>query len=155
MLENFQGDSRGSIPPLRMPSLLPHDLCHRWSSSGQLPAEYQETLEQGGKKQFRYSTWETLALRDSQLALIGERGKEATMVCHVPRGPQSCLHTVILQHSQTTSPSPSQKPDPSYTSNLWASLEIATHSSTLAWKIPWTEEHGGLQSTGLQTVGND
>ena len=26
--------------------------------------------------------------------------------------------------------------------------EIATHSSTLAWKIPWTEEPGGLQSTG-------
>ena len=29
---------------------------------------------------------------------------------------------------------------------------MATHSSTLAWKIPWTEEPGGLQSMGLQTV---
>ena len=29
---------------------------------------------------------------------------------------------------------------------------MATHSSILAWKIPWTEEPGGLQSTGLQTV---
>ena len=27
--------------------------------------------------------------------------------------------------------------------------EMATHSSTLAWKIPWTEEPGGLQSMGL------
>jgi len=27
----------------------------------------------------------------------------------------------------------------------------ATHSSTLAWKIPWTEEHGRLQSMGLQS----
>ena len=36
MLENFQGDSWGLIPPLRMPSLLPHDLCQRRSS---LPAE--------------------------------------------------------------------------------------------------------------------
>ena len=26
--------------------------------------------------------------------------------------------------------------------------EMATHSSTLAWRIPWTEEPGGLQSTG-------
>ena len=26
--------------------------------------------------------------------------------------------------------------------------EMATHSSTLAWKIPWTEESGGLQSMG-------
>ena len=30
--------------------------------------------------------------------------------------------------------------------------EMATHSSTLAWKIPWTEERGGLQSMGLQRV---
>ena len=28
--------------------------------------------------------------------------------------------------------------------------EMATHSSTLAWKIPWTEEPGGLQSIGSQ-----
>ena len=30
--------------------------------------------------------------------------------------------------------------------------ETATHSSTLAWKIPWTEEAGRLQSMGLQKV---
>ena len=33
--------------------------------------------------------------------------------------------------------------------------EIAIHSRTLAWKIPWTEEPGGLQSMGLQRVGHD
>ena len=33
--------------------------------------------------------------------------------------------------------------------------EMATHSSTLAWKIPWTEEPGRLQSTGSQRVGHD
>ena len=32
---------------------------------------------------------------------------------------------------------------------------MAPHSSTLAWKIPWTEEPGGLQSTGSQRVGHD
>ena len=32
---------------------------------------------------------------------------------------------------------------------------IATHSSILAWKIPWTEEPGKLQSTGSQRVGHD
>ena len=31
----------------------------------------------------------------------------------------------------------------------------ATHSSILAWKIPWTEEPGGLQSMGSQTVKRD
>ena len=30
---------------------------------------------------------------------------------------------------------------------------MATHSSILAWRIPWTEEHGGLQSMGSQRVG--
>ena len=33
--------------------------------------------------------------------------------------------------------------------------EMATHSSILAWEIPWKEEPGGLQSIGLQTVGHD
>ena len=30
--------------------------------------------------------------------------------------------------------------------------EMAAHSSILAWRIPWTEEPGGLQSMGLQRV---
>ena len=33
--------------------------------------------------------------------------------------------------------------------------ETATHSSTRAWKIPWTEEPGRIQSMGLQRVGHD
>ena len=33
--------------------------------------------------------------------------------------------------------------------------EMATHCSILAWRIPWTEEPGGLQSTGSQRVGHD
>ena len=33
--------------------------------------------------------------------------------------------------------------------------EMATHSSILSWKIPWTEESGGLQSMGSQRVGHD
>ena len=33
--------------------------------------------------------------------------------------------------------------------------EMATHSSTLAWKIPWMEEPGGLQSMGLQRIRYD
>ena len=32
--------------------------------------------------------------------------------------------------------------------------EMATHSSILAWRIPWTEEPGGQQSMGLQRVGH-
>ena len=42
---------------------------------------------------------------------------------------------------------------------LWYSYfmekEMATHCSILAWRIPWTEEPGRLQSTGLQRVGHN
>ena len=33
--------------------------------------------------------------------------------------------------------------------------EMATHSSILAWRIPWAEEPDGIQSMGLQRVGHD
>ena len=33
--------------------------------------------------------------------------------------------------------------------------EMATHSSVLAWRIPWMEEHGRLQSMGSLRVGHD
>ena len=33
--------------------------------------------------------------------------------------------------------------------------EMATHSSILAWEIPWREEPGGLQSMGSQRIGHD
>ena len=32
---------------------------------------------------------------------------------------------------------------------------VATHSSILAWRMPWTEEPGGLQCIGLQNVGHN
>ena len=39
---------------------------------------------------------------------------------------------------------------------LWvAEKAMAPHSSTLAWKVPWMEEHGGLQSMGSLGVGHD
>ena len=39
----------------------------------------------------------------------------------------------------------------------WEDVEkrMATHSSILAWRIPWTEEPGRLQSTGSQRIGHD
>ena len=40
-------------------------------------------------------------------------------------------------------------------SDLISEKAMATHSSTLAWKIPWTEEPGRLQSVGSRRVGHD
>ena len=47
--------------------------------------------------------------------------------------------------------------DPGSVFGLGRSLEkeMATHSSILAWRIPWREEPGGLPSMGLQRVGHD
>ena len=44
-----------------------------------------------------------------------------------------------------------------FENNSWFEAEkaMAPHSSTLAWKIPWTEEPGGLQSMGLLRVRHD
>ena len=47
MLKNFQGDSWGSIPPLRMPNLLPHDLCHEWNASPAPRMQQSWTLSPG------------------------------------------------------------------------------------------------------------
>ena len=38
---------------------------------------------------------------------------------------------------------------------VFAEKAMAPHSSTLAWRIPWMEEPGGLQSMGSQRVGHD
>ena len=47
--------------------------------------------------------------------------------------------------------------DPGSIPGLGRSLEkeMVTHSSILAWRIPWMEKPGRLQSTGLQRVGHD
>ena len=46
-----------------------------------------------------------------------------------------------------------------YVFNWWCAIDsekvMAPHSSTLAWKIPWTEEPGRLQSMGSLRVGHD
>ena len=54
---------------------------------------------------------------------------------------------------------PVQKPQETWVRSLGGedSLgeEVATHSNVLAWKIPWTEELGGLQSVGSQRIRHD
>ena len=61
--------------------------------------------------------------------------------------PHNCTHFTCLQCGRTQVRCLGRE-DP-------LEKEMATHSSTLAWKIPWTEEPGRLQSMGLQRVGHD
>ena len=74
-------------------------------------------------------SWESIG--DASVFPDGASGKELTCQCRSPK---------------------SRRFNP-----WWETLEeeMATHSSILAWRIPWTEEPGGLQSMGSQRVGHD
>ena len=67
------------------------------------------------------------------------------------------LHNCIHLVAQTVKVSAYNAGDPGSIPGWGRSLEkaMATHSSILAWKIPWTEEADNLQSMGLQRVGHD
>ena len=59
----------------------------------------------------------------------------------------------ILSHSWGSEVLNQVSAGPHSLQKLWRIM--ATNSSTLAWKIPWTEEPGGLQSKGTHRVGHD
>ena len=76
----------------------------------------------------------------------------------------SVLHALLHIILKTCSPIAQGIQDPHLMQKTWVhSLdwedpleeEMATHSSILGWRIPWTEEPGGLQSMGLQRVRHD
>ena len=89
----------------------------------------------------------------SQSRLINENSHEHypeprtfySMCSFLPKHPLSMKVIPLLNNIQV--PSLGQE-DP-------LEKEMATHSSTLAWKIPWVEEPGRLQSMGSQRVGHD
>ena len=62
----------------------------------------------------------------------------------------TCIHMDSARCTSHSSPNIVQ--EPMYHLAFALEKEMATHSSTLAWKIPWTGEPGGLQSMGLQRV---
>ena len=68
----------------------------------------------------------------------------------------TCVH-IGFPGSSASKESPCNAGDPSLMPGLGNTLETGTgtHSSVLAWRIPQTEEPGGLQSMGLQRVGRD
>ena len=85
--------------------------------------------------------------------MIPESGRSA--------GEGIATHSSILELpwwlSQTVKNLPAMGGDLGSIPGLGRSLEKgkATHSSILAWRIPWIEEPGGLQSTGSQRVGHN
>ena len=83
MLENIQGDSWGSIPPLHMPSLLPHDLCHRQSSSRWLPAVWESVLGKIFKMSLFRSGERSTPLRYAAQRMESYYGWKNTKLAHI------------------------------------------------------------------------
>ena len=92
-----------------------------------------------------------LSLKDTQL-LLGKEAEDAFLF--------ACLFCLRVG----ASPVAQWIKDPPAMQETWVQSlgwedtleeEMATHSSILAWRIPCTEEPGGLQSTGSQRVGHD
>ena len=83
MLENFQGDSWGLIPPLRMPSLLPHDLCHGRSASRWLPAviEFQLSYSRSSLN-MQYAGSQQISFRMDWLDLLAVQGTLKSFLQH-------------------------------------------------------------------------
>ena len=151
MLENFQGDFWGSILPLRMPSLLPHDLCHEWSSSLQAPG----IVETVPKRQNGKYSQESIHAQ----SLDGAHTQFSFGVLETRLKPTGELESfkilLPMKETQETQVQSLGWEDP-------LEEEMATHSSILAYpwtrcalQIPWTEEPGGLHSMRLQRVIND
>ena len=145
MLENFQGDSWGSIPPLRMPSLLPHDLCHGRSSSRWLPAviEFQLSYSRSWKMMLRkvlHSICNMQYAGSRQIAISFSRAssqpRDRTHVSHV-----SCICRWVP--SSTTREAPISVwlcPNPGLTNSL-------LRDSSFLVKYQWTE--GGKKKAEL------
>ena len=70
-------------------------------------------------------------------------GKKNSLVVGPP-----CISLEEIQETQEMCIRSLSRPDP-------LEEDMATHSSILAWRIPWTEEPGRLQSLGLQRAGHD
>ena len=75
-----------------------------------------------------------------------------------------CVNSFMLIKVSNNFPNKKNPPAMQETQETWVQSlgwedplekEMATHSSILAWEIPWTEEPGGLQSMRLRRVGHD
>ena len=84
-----------------------------------------------------------------------------TVIIQSAFGPKGCSDKLRTQSSSNFSETDATKSSPALEGILRGTIPslvekaMAPHSSTLAWKIPWMEEPGRLQSMGLLRVGHD
>ena len=114
------------------------------------PSKSQKQLSgniDGSRTKQRFLKWTTASLKLAAVILIDQ----AILIEHTLCDKQASLVAQTVKHLPAiweTWVRSLGREDP-------LEKEMATHSSTLAWKIPWTEEPGMLQSMGSQRVGHD
>ena len=159
------GDSWDSIPRLRMPSLLPHDLCHGRSSSRWLPAVIDFQLSYS--RSWKMMLWKVLHSICNMPApgILGIKWVKYLQFLEVTSNgtplQYSCLENPMDGGAwwaavQGVARSWTRLSEFTFTSHFHAlEREMATHSSVLAWRVPRMGEPGGLPSMGSHRVGHD
>ena len=151
-------------PRLRPPSIFPSlrvfsnesGLCIRWPTYW----TFSPSNEYSGLISFKIDWFELLAVQGTLKSLLQHHSSKASIL------QRSAFFLVQLSHPYMTTGKIITSTIQTFVSKAMSlflicclgwSLEkaMAPHSSTLAWKIPWTEELGRLQSMELLRVGHD
>ena len=94
--------------------------------------------------------WFDLAVQGTLKSLLQHHSSKASILQY------AAFFMVQLSHPRMTTGKIIALTIGTFVSKVMSLLkEMATHSSILAWRIPWTEKTGGLQSMGSQRVGRD
>ena len=161
------------LPPSVFPSLRVFSkqsvFCIRWPKYWSFSFSICPSSEYSELIAFRMDWLDLLAVQGTLKNLLQHHSSKASILRH------SAFFIVQLPHPYMTTgktialirgfpggsevkASAFKKGRPGFDPWVWKiplGKEMATHSSILAWRIPWTEEPGGLQSTGSQRVGHD
>ena len=131
MLKNIRGHSRGSIPPLHMPSLLLHHLCHEWNVSRRLPAvSWHRVLIQSGPGNRGRSACGTTNVaslefpRETRL-ILRRAGKAGNPFQTTQGNLLSCRDQEGRRDSDDVVPGPSVFPsrEPGVSGNFWGHIK--------------------------------
>ena len=126
------------------------DLRIRWPKYWSFSFNISSSNEHPGLISFRMDLLDLLAVQGTLKSLLQHHSSKASVLqCSAFFGASMVAQVVkrlpAVQETQVQSLGWENPPE----------KEMATHSSILAWRIPWTEEPGGLQSMGLQRVRHD
>ena len=144
-------------PLLLLPSIFPSirvfsnesTLRIRWPKYWSFSFNISPSNEYTGLISFRMDWLDLLAVQGTLKSLLQHHTSKASILQH------SAFFIFQLSHPYMTTGKTIVLTKWTFVGKVMFLLLMATHSSILAWKISWTEEPGGLQSMGSQSVGHD